>query len=292
MKTDLSLWHILDVVVKTGGVSQAAEKLHKSQSAISYALKQLSEQTGVTLLRLVGRRLVLTSHGEVLLKEARLLLQQSMRFDEQVRLLSQGVESTLHIAIEQLVPMQPVLQALSAVQADFPHINVQWHEVVLSGLDEALSDPVIDVVIGAWLPKDQLGEYWLPLNLFAVAAASHPLSAQHEEIGWQQLAQYTQVVVRDTGSLQPRDVGWLSSPRRWTVDAMATMLDIVRSGLAYAWLPEHLIALDVSQGVVKPLALAEQGSHQVMVYITKQHQRPLGKAAQFFYEQLLLNRIQ
>jgi DNA-binding transcriptional LysR family regulator len=83
MKTQLEHWRVLDAVIHYGGVSQAAAQLHKAQSAVSYSLKQLEEQTGIALLQLVGRKLQLTAAGHQLLQEARLILQRMALLDQQ-----------------------------------------------------------------------------------------------------------------------------------------------------------------------------------------------------------------
>ncbi len=66
MKTQLEHWRVLDAVITYGGVSQAGVYLHRTQSAISYSLKQLEEQAGIALLHLVGRKLQLTPAGHQL----------------------------------------------------------------------------------------------------------------------------------------------------------------------------------------------------------------------------------
>jgi DNA-binding transcriptional LysR family regulator len=112
MKTQLEHWRVLDAVITYGGVSQAGVHLHRTQSAISYSLKQLEEQAGIALLHLVGRKLQLTLAGHQLLQAARQILQRMTLLDQQANLLAQGIESTLIIAIEQIAPIEPILRDL------------------------------------------------------------------------------------------------------------------------------------------------------------------------------------
>lgn len=58
-----------------GSFAKAADRLGRSQSAISLQLKKLEEQVGETLLKKEGRGLALTSPGEILLSYARRLLE-------------------------------------------------------------------------------------------------------------------------------------------------------------------------------------------------------------------------
>ena len=57
-----------------GSYAKAADRLGRSQSAISLQLRKLEETTGQTLLRKSGRGLALTQEGEIMLGFARRLL--------------------------------------------------------------------------------------------------------------------------------------------------------------------------------------------------------------------------
>jgi DNA-binding transcriptional LysR family regulator len=61
--------------VELGSFAQAAERLHRSTSAVSAQLKKLERQAGAPLLRKAGRGMMLTETGEVMLGYARRLLE-------------------------------------------------------------------------------------------------------------------------------------------------------------------------------------------------------------------------
>ena len=62
-KTSLEQWAVLAAVVDEGGYAQAAAALHRSQSAVSYAVGRLQEELDVPLLVIEGRKAVLTQIG-------------------------------------------------------------------------------------------------------------------------------------------------------------------------------------------------------------------------------------
>ena len=70
-KTSLEQWAVLAAVVDEGGYAQAAVALHRSQSAVSYAVARLQEELDVSLLVIEGRKAVLTPHGQTLLQIGR-----------------------------------------------------------------------------------------------------------------------------------------------------------------------------------------------------------------------------
>lgn len=61
-------------VVDAGGFTAAAAGLHLSQQALSSAIRQLEKEMGTTLLTRSGRRIALTSAGQTLYDEGRILL--------------------------------------------------------------------------------------------------------------------------------------------------------------------------------------------------------------------------
>jgi DNA-binding transcriptional LysR family regulator len=71
---DLDVLRSLATGIDLGSFAKAADRLGRSQSAISLQLRKLEEQVGVELLRKQGRGLALTEAGEVMLAYARRLL--------------------------------------------------------------------------------------------------------------------------------------------------------------------------------------------------------------------------
>ena len=80
------------------------------------------------------------------------------------------------------------------------------------------------------------------------AAGSSAVRALDHGLAPEDLARHVQVVVRDSGVKQPRDEGWLGAERRCTVSSVEASLATIRAGLAYAWLPEHVVAEDLRIG--------------------------------------------
>jgi len=71
---DLSDLRIFSAVVREGGVTRAAEKLHRVQSNVTTRIRQLEENLGIILFKREGKRLILTPSGRTLLEYADRLL--------------------------------------------------------------------------------------------------------------------------------------------------------------------------------------------------------------------------
>jgi DNA-binding transcriptional LysR family regulator len=71
---DLSDLRIFSAVVRHGGVTRAAERLHRVQSNVTTRIRQLEDDLGVSLFIRAGNRLHLAPAGQVLLDYADRLL--------------------------------------------------------------------------------------------------------------------------------------------------------------------------------------------------------------------------
>src|SRR5436190_225005 len=73
-RISLEQWRALVAVVDAGGYAQAAERLHKSQSAVSHAVQKLESVLGVEAFRIDGRKAVLTDTGQLLYRRGQALM--------------------------------------------------------------------------------------------------------------------------------------------------------------------------------------------------------------------------
>lgn len=84
-------------VAQAGNVSRAAQRLHRSQPAVSLQLKALAEQTGVTLFTRTPQGLALTADGAALLPLAERALAALGDFSLAAQRLQATVRGTLRI---------------------------------------------------------------------------------------------------------------------------------------------------------------------------------------------------
>lgn len=275
----LDQWKILQAVIDHGGYAQAAQALHCSQSSISYSIARMQEQLAMPLLRIEGRKAVLTETGEILLRRSRQLTADAAQLEALAQQIEEGWEAEVRLVVDVAYPSQKIVQALQAFKPLSRGCRVLLREEVLSGTEEVLHDGAADIAISA---LNIIG--YLPIELgaitfIAVAHQQHPLHQLGQKLSANDLAAHMQVVVRDSGKRQPRDVGWLGAEQRWTVASLATSAEFIRAGLGFAWLPEHIVAADLASGLLKKLPLQTSSVRHQPFYLYSHKDKPLGKAA-------------
>lgn len=285
-RVSLEQWRTLQAVVEQGGFAQAAKHLHRSQSAVSYAVQRLQDNLGVPVLRLEGRRAVLTEAGEVVLRRARQLLRDANVLEALARELKAGWEAEIRLVVDAAFPSEILMMALQAFAPHDRGTRVLMQEVVLSGAMDALRDGTADLVISAGLPETVLADELIEIEFLAVAHPNHALHQLGRVLEFSDLRREMQIVIRDSGHYQVTDHGWLESEHRWTVSSIDRAVSTVIHGLGFAWLPRHYLTAYLATEQVKILPLAQGQSYRTHLYLSYAHPEHVGPATRLLTEHL------
>ena len=283
-RTTVEQWAVLSAVVEHGGYAKAAAALHRSQPAVSYAVANLQQSLGVPLLEIQGRRAVLTPRGETLLKRARSVVRDLAMVERLAQVLTRGWEPELKLVVDAAFPRARLLEIVAEVKALCPDTQIQLEDAVLSGAEEAVLDGTADIVVTTIVPPAVLGTWLLDVTFVAVAHPEHALFKLDHVLATEDLEQHTQAVVRDSGRRNPRDAGWLGGVTRCTVTSVEASLALVSAGLAYAWLPEHILEEPLRAGQVRALPLTTGGARKMPLYLVLVHPALACPAAQAVVE--------
>lgn len=287
MKATLDQWRMFKAVVEYGGYAQAAEAIHKSQSTISYAVHKLQEMLGVQLLEVEGRKAILTEHGRIMLARANQLLEQADNMGKIAASLSSGVEAKIRLALEMIYPYDQLFAILQAFSAKYPNTRIELEEYVLNGGIDMFEAGEIDLLISARIPAGIAGQHLYRTRFVPICAANHPLLQLKRSLTYEDLAQHRQVVLRDSSRKQRIDAGWLGANQRWTVTHFSTSLNIIRMGLGFAWLPEHWVAQELTQGLLCILPIEPDNIRFADLYFVEAHKETQGPATAYLAQLFL-----
>lgn len=285
-RVSLEQWRTLQAVVEQGGFAQAAAHLHRSQSAVSYAVQRLQDNLGVSVLRIEGRRAVLTEAGEAVLRRARQLLRDAVALETLAHELKAGWEAEIRLVVDAAFPTEVLMEALQAFAPHDRGTRVLMQEVVLSGAMDALREGMADLVISAGIPETVLADELIEIEFVAVAHPDHPLHKQNKSLEFSDLRREMQIVIRDSGQYQVADHGWLESEHRWTVSSIERALSTVSHGLGFAWLPRHRVMIHLEAGQLKALPLSQGQTYSTHLYLSYAHPEHVGPAARLLTQHL------
>src|SRR3984893_1728806 len=265
-RISLEQWRALLAVVDAGGYAQAAEILHKSQSAVTYAVQKMETLLGVKVFEVVGRKAHLTPTGEVLYRRAKALLEEAGALEGAAGSLAAGWEPELRLAVEIIFPTWLLLHCFGRFAEERPQTRIELYETVLSGTEEALLQRKVDLAVCSQIPQGFAGDPLMRLRFLAAAHPDHPLHLLRRELTLQDLRKHRHLVIRDSGS-QRRSGSWLGAEQSWTVSHKATSIHAAGMGLGFAWYVEDTVRGELERGELKPLPLREGGERSGDLYL-------------------------
>ncbi len=278
-RISLEQWRALLTVVDAGGYAQAATALHKSQSAVTYAVQKIEALLGVKAFEVAGRKARLTQTGEVLYRRAKSLLEEAGALEVAAGQLAAGWEPELRLAVEIVFPTWLLLQCFAHFGEERPQTHIELYETVLSGTEEALMQRRVDLAICSRIPPGFAGDALMRLRFIAMAHPAHPLHQIGRELTLQDLRKHRHLVIRDTGS-QRRSGGWLGAEQGWTVSHKATSIRAAGLGLGFAWYAEETVRGELERGELRPLPLREGGERWGELYLVFADRDYAGPGAQ------------
>jgi len=267
LRVTLDQWLAFKTVVDQGSYSRAAEMLNKSQSTVSYSLAKLNEQLAKPVLVLEGRKAVLTAEGKVLYRYAQQILNAASSAESVANSMAIEFESEVTIAVDVLQQVSALVDAFEIFSEQFPHTRIRVLETSLSGGAEALLEKQADLVIGGVIPTGFNGFPLTTVRMLPVAAPSHPLVKKRENVSEIELQSHRQIVLRDTGTKREQDSGWLGAQQRWTVSHFSSSISLVKTGLAFAFLPDKWINEELKDGSLHLIQLQEKFQRSLPLYL-------------------------
>lgn len=266
-RISLEQWRCLAAVVEAGGYAQAAERLHKSQSSVTYAVQKLESGLKVRAFEIQGRKAVLTGVGQMLYRRARTLLDDAGELERAARKASAGWEAEIGIAVEVLFPTWLMFECLAHFGTESPQTRIEWLETVLGGTAEALREGIAELGIATRVPTGLNGEPLMTIPFVPVAHPDHPLHKLGREITTRDLRKYRHLVVRDSSAQRDKKAESLEVEQRWTVTNLSTSIGAVSRGHGFAWLPQDKIRTELADGTLKILPLRGGRERSAQLYL-------------------------
>lgn len=261
VKLSLESLEVLDAIARKGSFAAAAESLFRVPSAVTYSVRRLEEDLGVSLFNRSGHRAELTSAGAELLNEGRNLLNAANELEQRVKRVASGIETELTIAVSDILDMSAIYPALEKFYTQNFGTRLKLLREVYGGSWDALLSGRADISLGA--PGDAPpGAGYITkavgvIKFHYAVAPNHPLANLPEPLQNHDIMRYRAVSAADSSrNLTPRTSGILSGQDVLTVPDMMSKLQAQLAGLGAGYLPKQLAEQYAAQGklIIKNVA--------------------------------------
>ncbi len=255
-------------VIEQGGFHAASERLYRSQSAVSIAIKNLEKELGIELFDRQGYRPTSTPQGQVLYNKAKSILSKADEINSIANHFARGEETEISMALSAIAPVEKVLSVIHHLSEEAPATRMNLQIENMGGTLERLIDKEVDFAIAErFAPLAHTEAVHLTsAEMVTVISPEFPLAAHHTEITTFDLEQYVQIVVRDTSRNKPKQsAGLLEGAPQWLVNDFDMKKRIILSGMGWGRMPRHRIFEELKSG--RLLELPAQGVEPMVVDI-------------------------
>lgn len=225
-------------ILDTGGFHAAAKQLHRSQPAISMAVRDLEERLGQPLFEKSGGKAQLTPFGHWCEPRFRELVSHHDRVCLDALAIARQQRGRVDIAAVPSVASRLMPALLAGFLERYPGIDISLQD----GHSERVNDMVLkgEVELGItslWLPDNTLSfEPLLHDDIGVVCRDDHPL-AQQPTLHWRALTPYTLIRNGTSRLLEGSPAAELLTHSTLYISNMISLTAMLEAGIGVTTLP-------------------------------------------------------
>jgi DNA-binding transcriptional LysR family regulator len=285
-------------IARAGSFTQAAENLSLTQPAVTRQIGALERELKVRLFDRLGRRVTLTSAGQVLEEYARRIIGTAADAQRAVADVAAGASGRLAVGASTTAATYLLPPALGRFRDQHPAVDLS----VLTGPSTRISEMVLAnaVDLGIVMDLDETpGLYFVPLadyRTVIVTYPDHPLavaSPAHPTDGVEMaaLADRELILMQPGATLRGLVEDLLAGARvsgrvSMELDSVEAIKRMVRARLGISILPEVAVASEVEAGALAALPIREMTSSSQKVSAVYRNDKYLSAALKAFVEVL------
>src|SRR5690349_18832204 len=248
--------HALQVfltVANEKSFSRAAEKLFRTQPAVSLAVQRLEQEFGEKLIDRSGKDLILTDAGRTVLEYARRFHSLQQELDNSLAELRDNSAGRLTIGANESTALY-LLQHIEKYRQLYPKIKVQIRRSLSSKIPDELLDGNLELGMISYDPGDERlkSKVIYTDSLSFVVAPNHRL-ANRKTVSIAELGDETFIahnVASPYRDLVLREFQSHKAPLRMEVEmpTIETIRKLVQSNVGVAFLPRMCVEQEIGHG--------------------------------------------
>lgn len=244
-------------LAEQGSLKEAASQLHKTQPALSQAIKRLEQSLGFELFDRSQYRLELTVKGNALFQRAIPLISHNNEVWHYSQLLSQGQEVSATVTVQAPLSITKILPIIKMVQLEFPDTEICLERLEINETIYRLQTDQLDLAVTAWQPMraetkslevTKLGK----VNLVAVCSAKL-FEQYHDQIENAKENILHQIIFKDERKVGAH-IGISNAAKKTVVNRSDTQLSLLLNNMGWARVPRESVESYIQEGslVVMP----------------------------------------
>jgi DNA-binding transcriptional LysR family regulator len=166
-----------EVIATEGNLGRAAERLHRTQPALTKCIDRLEEDLGARLFEKDGRGMRLTAAGEVLVKRTRQMAIMVEETSREMQEYAGGLQGNVRVGCVPTLAEHMMPRVFEQLLAVAPAITVNLTVAMNDNLLASLRDGELDLLVGPMLETDPdiVCEQIAEDTMVVMASENHPI---------------------------------------------------------------------------------------------------------------------
>jgi DNA-binding transcriptional LysR family regulator len=282
--------HVFLTVATEKSFSRAAEKLYRTQPAVSLALQRLELALGEKLIERSAKELILTDAGRAVLDYARRFENLTAELTNSLAELRDNSSGRLTIGANESTTLY-LLDYIERYRRLYPKVKVQIRRSLSSKIPAEIIDGNLELGVISYDPRDErlTAQMIYTDSLAFVVAPTHRLadrkSVPISELGGETfiahnvLSPYREVVLRE---FQRHQIPLNMDIEMPTIESIRKL---VQAGLGVAFIPRMCVETEIRQGSLVAIKVGEIAVER-KIHLLRPSRRGLSYAANAFLEVL------
>jgi DNA-binding transcriptional LysR family regulator len=283
---ELSTLRVFMTVASERSFSRAAEKLARTQPAVSLALQRLESELGERLLDRSAKDVLLTDAGRTVLEFARRFQNLEAELQNSIAELRDHSAGRLVIGANESTALY-LLRHIERYRRLYPRVKVQIKRSFSSRIPDELIDGNLELGVISYEPRDEriLSNVIYSDSLAFVVSPEHRLASRHEvpisELGEEifiahnVLSPYREIVIR---AFQERGIPLNMDVEMPTVETIRWM---VEQNAGVAFLPRMCVEQEIAENRLVAVRVPEVEVER-KIYLVQPSRRAVSYAADAF----------
>ncbi len=277
---------VFHTVVQTGSFKAAAAELHKTQPAISFAIKKLEEEMSYSLFDRSAYRPVLTEHGKIFLEKSLKVLSGMGELNGLTKSFQNQEEPEINISIDGISPLPKLLKVFKSFSDRYQNTKLNLSFDILSEAESKVLTREAEIGVTHFLAHQEVLESIPITQVKMIPVISRELFQEKKIKHQSELLLIDQIVVGEKKKNTDVTFGLLEAGKRWRLSDPNFKRDIILAGLGWGHLPEHTIEREIQEGRLMILDFEDIHPRVLEVNLIRLKRVSLGKIARNLWDEL------
>lgn len=262
-RMDLNQLEVLVAIAEEQGFSRAAERLHRTQPAISQAIQRLEAEIGEPLFDRSSKDGTLTSAGQVLYDYAQQMLNLRSNALVSIKELRDLGRGKVTIGANEYTVMY-LLPLIAAFRTHHPHIKVEVKRSLASRIPSEVIGRSVELGVVSFRPEDAALRAVPAVmdELALIAAPTHPLASRKGDVSVRELGAESFIAHNVASPYRDRVIQTFAkyrTPLNITMElpTLEAIKKFVERGMGVALVPRLTAQDEIARGQLIALAVRE-----------------------------------